>query len=193
MAANPTPVLRKSLDVAVVFPELDQIADKALRQAVVDVWEELWSMSPWTDFDQVPISPEIPYPTRPHNQCVLRMSLAVADELQRHHGVKINRDHLIAAAILQDASKVVEYQAPAGGGNAIFSELGRHYPHAFWAAHVALKKGIPHEIVHVLLTHSPQAAKFPSTLEGKILYYVDQIDVLAVFKDRWRKELFITK
>ena len=45
----------------------------------------------------------------------------------------------------------------------------------------------------IVLTHSPQAPKFPSTLEGKILYYVDQLDVLAIYKDRWRKELFITK
>ena len=49
------------------------------------------------------------------------------------------------------------------------------------------------EIVHVLLTHSPQAPRFPSTLEGKILYYVDQMDVIAIYKDRWHKELFITK
>jgi hypothetical protein len=47
--------------------------------------------------------------------------------------------------------------------------------------------------VHVLLTHSPQAAQFPSTIEGKILYYVDQIDVIGIYKDRWRKELHITK
>lgn len=150
-------------------------------------------MSPWTDLDDVPVSPEIPYSTKRHNQCVVRMSLAVADELVRSHGVKINRDYLIAAAILQDASKVVEYDAGDRKGTAVFSELGRQYPHSFWAAHVALKKGIPDEVVHVLLTHSPQAPKFPSTLEGKILYYVDQIDVIAVFKDRWRKDLFITK
>ena len=52
---------------------------------------------------------------------------------------------------------------------------------------------MPNSVVHILLTHSPQAPKFPTSLEGKILYYVDQLDVLAIFKDRWRKELFITK
>ena len=48
-------------------------------------------------------------------------------------------------------------------------------------------------VVHILLTHTPQAPKFPTSIEGKILYYVDQLDVIAIFKDRWRKELFITK
>src|SRR5690606_13348386 len=147
-----------------------QIADAKLRSAVEAVWQELWAMSPWTDMDKVPISPEIPYPTKPHNQCVVAMALAVADAFERFHGVKVNRDHLIAAASLQDASKVVEYDA-GPGDTAVFSELGRQYPHSFWAAHVALRKGIPDEVVHVLLTHSPQAPKFPATLEGKILYY----------------------
>ncbi len=94
--------------------------------------------------------------------------------------------------MLQDASKVVEYR-PGPDGKAEFSELGKTYPHSFWCAHVALRHGVPNSIVHILLTHSPQAPKFPASLEGKILYYVDQLDVLAIFKDRWRKELFITK
>jgi 23S rRNA maturation-related 3'-5' exoribonuclease YhaM len=120
------------------------------------------------------------------------MALAVADAFERHHRVKVNRDYLIAGAILQDASKVVEFERGADG-TAVPTEIGRNYPHAFWAAHVALRHEIPDEIVHVLLTHTPQASKFPTTLEGKILYYVDQIDVIGIHKDRWRKELFITK
>lgn len=37
------------------------------------------------------------------------------------------------------------------------------------------------------------AARFPASLEGQILCYVDQRDVLAIHKDRWRTELWITK
>jgi hypothetical protein len=54
-------------------------------------------------------------------------------------------------------------------------------------------KGIPDEIAHVMLTHSPSASKFPDSLEGKILYYVDQIDVIAIHKDRWKKHLLVGK
>ena len=183
---------RKPIDVLAMFPELADIRDAVLRQAVVDVWQELWSLSNYDDMATVPISPEISYPTLPHNQCVLRMAIACADELERAHNVKVDRDVLIASSILQDASKPVEYQTSPEGVTG-HSALGKLYPHSFWAAHVAILKGIPPSIVHILLTHSPQAPRFPDSLEGKILYYVDQIDVLAVFKDRWRKELFITK
>ncbi|MGV6871322.1 hypothetical protein ACUSIJ_01330 [Pseudochelatococcus sp. B33] len=182
---------RQPLDVMGIFPEIAQITDEGLRRAVIEVWEELWAMSPWHDIDEVPTNVDIPYPTRPHNQCVMSMALAVADAIERHHGISVNRDHLIAAAALQDASKVVEYQPPELGGR--HTELGKTYPHAFWAAHLALSKGVPDAVVHIILTHTPQSPTFPTSLEGKILYYVDQIDVLAIHKDRWRKELFITK
>ncbi len=184
--------VQQPIDVAAMFPAVKQIADAKLRAAVDAVWQELWSMSAWKRMEEVPTSLEIPYPTLPHNRCVLDMALAVADAFERHHGVKVNRDHLIAAAILQDASKVIE-SAPGPDGGAVATDIARQYPHAFWAAHLALRHGVPDPVVHVLLTHSPQAPAFPSTIEGKILYYVDQLDVIGIFKDRWRKDLYITK
>jgi hypothetical protein len=183
---------KEPIDVVAMFPQVADISDATLRKAVIATWETLWEMSPWKRIAEVPTSTEIPYPTLPHNQCVLEMAMSVADLFERHHGIKVNRDYLIAAAVLQDASKVVEF-APDAEGKVVATDIGKQYPHAFWAAHLALRNGIPDEIVHVLLTHSPQAPKFPATLEGKILYYVDQIDVIGIHKDRWRKELFITK
>lgn len=183
---------KQPIDIAEMFPAIMQIADPKLRAAVDAVWQELWAMSAWRRIEEVPTSLEISYPTLPHNRCVLEMALAVAAAFERHHGVKVDRDYLIAAAVLQDASKVIE-SAPGPDGRATATDLGRQYPHAFWAAHLALRHGIPNPIVHVLLTHSPQSPTFPSTIEGKILYYVDQIDVIGIYKDRWRKDLYITK
>lgn len=189
---DPVGAARKPIDVTRMFPEIAEIRDPGLRRGVIEVWEELWDASPWTDIEAVPTNTDVPYPTRPHNQSVMAMALAVAGAFERFHGITINRDYLIAAAALQDASKVLEYE-PEPGGGARLSELGRMYPHAFWTAHVAAQKGVPHEVVHMILTHTPQSATFPTTLEGKILYYVDQIDILAIHKDRWRKEIFVTR
>src|SRR4051812_39256304 len=108
-AHAPTLRDREPLDVAAIFPELAQISDRKLRDAVIAVWQELWAMSPWEDISEVPTSPEIPYPTVPHNQAVLAMALAVAETFEKFHRLKVDRDRLIAAAILQDASKVVEF------------------------------------------------------------------------------------
>ena len=175
-----------------MFPQIKQIGDAKLRAAVVEIWEELWRQSQWSDIGDVPTSGEIPYPNLPHMQCVVTLALAAADAFERHHGIKVNRDYLIAASVLQDASKVVEY-APGKDGKVTRTAIGENYPHGFWCAMLAVQKGIPDEIGHVMLTHSSSAAKFPDTIEGKILYYVDQLDVIAIHKDRWKKHLMIAK
>lgn len=183
---------RSRLDVASLYPQVAQIADAKLRQAVIEIWEELWAQSAWANIEDVPTSGEIPYPNLPHTQCIVELVLSVADAFEKYHGVKVNRDHLIAAAILQDASKVVEY-APGPDGKARHTSIGKNYVHGFWAAHLAVRKGVPDEISHVILTHGSASAKFPDTLEGKILYYIDQLDVIAIHKDRWKKNLMISK
>lgn len=180
---------REALNVEAIFPEIAQMNDLVLRGQVIEVWQELWSQSRWRSFDDLPTSKEIAYPARPHSQCVLTMALGIADAFERHHGLKIDRNVLIAAAILQDASKVVEYD-PGPDGQATHTAIGKSFPHAFWCAHVALSKGVPLSVCHIMVTHSPAAAKFPDSIEGKILYYVDQLDVIAIHGDKWVKRLF---
>jgi hypothetical protein len=163
------------------------IANHQLRAGV----EEIWQLSEFKSIDEVPSSVEIPYPHVKHNRAVLALALATADVFERAHGLRVDRDLLLAAGLLQDVSKLVEYR-PTGTGTG-YTERGQEFPHAFWAAHIALNHGLPDSVCHVILTHTPNAPTFPSSLEGKILYYVDQLDVLAIYGDRWRKELFITK
>lgn len=181
---------REAIDVNSMFPQISQMSDVSLRGKVEAVWQELWSESTWQSIHDLPTSGEIPYPAVPHSQCVLTMALSIADAFETHHGLRVDRDMLIAAAILQDASKVVEYR-PNADAKAVHTDIGSTFPHGFWCAHVALKHGIPMSICHIMVTHSPGSAKFPESIEGKILYYVDQLDVIAIHKDRWKKHLMV--
>ena len=183
---------QKPLDIEAIFPEIQQMDDQVLRAQVIDVWQELWSQSRWLSFDDLPTSKEIAYPAKPHSQCVLTMALSIADAFERHHGLKVNRNVLIAAAILQDASKVVEYD-PTPEGSVKHTEIGKNFPHAFWCAHVALSKGVPLSVCNIIMMHSPTATKFPDSIEGKILYYVDQLDVIAIHRDPWVKRQFLER
>ncbi|HYG45784.1 MAG TPA: hypothetical protein VEA17_22890, partial [Bordetella sp.] len=175
---------RGSVDFLHYYPWINDIRDASLRQSVLDVLADLWSQSTFLDIEQIPTSGKIDYPNMPHTQCVVELSLAIADAFERHHGIRVNRDVLIAASVLQDASKMVEYEPTADGVR--HTTIGKSYTHAFWCAHVALNRGVPAEVVHIILTHSPQAPRFPDTLEGKILYYADQLDVIAIHGDRWQ-------
>lgn len=183
---------KQAIDILALYPAVADIKNDALRQAVIDIWQEMWSESAWTAIGEVPTSGEISYPNLPHTQCIVEMALSVADAFESHHKLMVDRDILIAAAVLQDASKVVEYE-PDGAGGARHTEIGRNYVHGFWCAHLLAKRNLPHEVAHIVLTHGSAAPRFPSSLEGKILYYIDQLDVIAIHGDRWVKKLMITK
>lgn len=180
------------IDVMELFPDVCQIENASLREAVISIWEEFWQSSEWTNIENVPTSAEIPYSHITHNRAVLAMALSVAEVFERFHGVSVNRDYLIAAALLQDVSKLAEYR-PGEDGRPEKTEAGKQFPHAFLAASVSMQKGVPPEVIHILLYHSPGAAIFPESIEGKILYYVDQLDVIAIHKDRFRKQISILR
>lgn len=183
---------RRKCQIEALYPEVDAIEDAQLRAAVGAVWDDMWARSAWADPGDVPTSGEISYPNLPHSRSVLQIALGIADAFATHHGLQVNRDHLIASAVLQDASKVVEYE-PAPNGGASKTEIGKTFPHAFWCAHLGVIHGLPSDVCDTILTHSPSASRLPRTLEGKILFFADQIDVIAIHGDRWTKHLFLSK
>jgi len=189
-AARPAARPRPKVDLDRFLPEIGQIKDKALADKVRAVWADLWARSEFRDFAKVPTSGSIAYPNIPHTRSVIAMACAIADTYARFHGIRTDRDVLLAACLLQDASKLVEYR-PKKGGGVEKTEIGKNYPHAFSAAQSALAHGVPMSVVHIILTHSPSAAKFPQSLEGKIIYYADQLDVIAIHGDDFVKEQVI--
>ncbi|MBX9595826.1 MAG: HD domain-containing protein [Roseomonas sp.] len=183
---------RPMLDLDTYFPEVAQISDASLAEKVRAVWRDLWAQSFFDDLASVPTSGEIAYPNVPHTRSVTALALAIADVLARFHGTKIDRDVLIAACLLQDASKLVEYQ-PKPGGGVEKTAIGRAMPHAFEAARLAAQHGVPLPVLHIIATHSPSAAKLPETLEGRIVYLADEIDVTAIHGDQFVKEQIIRR
>lgn len=179
--------MKEKLEITKIFPEINEIQDEKLRAGVVQVWERLWEESSWEHIMDLPCSThKTDYPHVIHNRSVVKMAIQVAETLKEFHGVEINMDHLIAAALLQDASKLVEYE-PTPDGGCRLSELGKTFMHSYYGGHAALDVGIPHEVVQTIVTHSPDSPVYPQTLICKILFYVDQADMAAIGGDRWRK------
>ncbi|WP_067935171.1 HD domain-containing protein [Alicyclobacillus kakegawensis] len=181
---------KEPLNIENILPEVNWISDLETRKKVCLIWERLWQESSFTDINQLPVVPSTTYPHIPHNRAVVHMAVRVAEVLEEIHGVKIDRDDLIAAALLQDASKLVEYRKTEDGGYE-FTEMGSMFQHAFYAAHLALQYGLPHTVVQAIFTHTPDSAQFPPSLIARILFYVDQIDTAALGVDRWKKTSMI--
>lgn len=181
-------MVKPPLDVLALFPEIRQLSDPHLADAVVDIWQELWQRSDYRNIEDVPVSTSIDYPQIKHAQAVVRGALALADVWEPLHGIRFDRDVLIAGALLIDVSKLVE-STRDGPSPARHTELGRLLPHATYAAHLALAKGVRLEIVHCVLSHSPNGGKPPRTVEAQMLDWLDQADISAFGFDIWSRKV----
>jgi hypothetical protein len=179
---------KQRLDLGALFPELMEISDPTLRQSVAEIWDELWTMSAYERLEDVRVSLKIDYEQLKHTQGVLRAALACADVWSEVHGVLLDRDTLIAGALLMDASKLVETEPDPRGGHRA-SSIGTNLPHATYVAHLALARGVPLDVVHVITCHSPNGGKAPRTLEARLLDWLDQADISAFGFEIWTRKV----
>jgi HD superfamily phosphohydrolase YqeK len=174
--------------LADLLPELTWIEDPELRAKCAEIWVTLHHESNFPTISDVPVSPTLPYPHVVHNRSVVHMARATADVVQEFHNVTVNRDHLYAAALLQDAAKLVEFDClDPVSRKVVHSDLGRRFQHSLYVAHLALSAHLDFDIVEAILDHTYSSSRFPRTLIGKILYYTDQIDMAALGGDNWKK------
>jgi putative nucleotidyltransferase with HDIG domain len=175
-------------DVAYVvslLPEIELIADAELRAHVAEIWVECWRESSWERIEDAPKNPTLsgrPRPLVEHVRAVTQEAVAAADIVEARHDVVANRDTLVAAALLHDVSKLVEYRRDDTGGGAS-SSFGKLVQHAVYGAHKAIVRGLSDEIVHAIVSHTRRSGVAPRTLEAVILHYVDYLDTDVLLLD----------
>jgi hypothetical protein len=175
-------------DVVGIFPELHEIGDPALRGAVAEIWCEIAAEMPWHDIREVPKSarPNAHGTLIDHIRGVTQMALAICDIAQRMQGKPYDRDLLVAACLLHDASKPVESEPvpdtagkPPARPAARHSKLGKNVQHGVYAAHKILAKGLPLELANLVITHTHHSGVRAKTWEAAALFYADYADTDA--------------
>lgn len=165
------------------FPAIDRIEDEALREGVRRAWETAVKEVDVVDLASVPwLPPEqerlgLPDETLvDHVREVVDGSIALAEVLLASRGdrMALSMDHLVAGALVHDVSKLYEYAS----GEA--TEVGRLLGHPHFGVHVAAAAGLPAEVQHVVLAHSPRSAVEPATLEAAIVTSVDRVAAAAI-------------
>lgn len=177
----PRPLAIGAEDVLATFPELRDIADRALRDAVAEIWLEVLAESGWDALSDVPKHPyKVPSSVKlvEHTRSTTQMAVAVAEVAERIQGIPFDRDLLIAAANLHDVSKLVEFEPSAEGGRA--SRFGRLVQHGVYGAHKMWTKGLPLEMVHNVIVHTETSRYQPQTWEAVIVHAVDALDSRAL-------------
>ncbi len=165
-----------------LLPEVDLISDVKLRDKVIACWEEAVRFRGWTEelLREIPftlMADDVKIPFIDHVRAVCRMCTAADDVLSEVHGqnkTPVNRDYLIAGALLADVGKLLEFEIV--GGKPVKSEYGRHIRHPFSGVGLAFKHGLPSEVMHIIATHSKEGTGEKRLPESIIFHHCDFID-----------------
>ena len=173
-------------DIAQLFPPLMGIKDESLREKVAAVWSEAittgCSGKGWT-FDELRavrftlLAGEMDMKFVEHLNSCARQCIAIADVLESSFccGIPIQRDYLIAGALLADVGKPLEYSKDASG-KVIQGKFGQQVRHPFSGVALAYKHGIPGEVLHIIATHSHEGDKMERSIESIIFHHADFVD-----------------
>jgi hypothetical protein len=158
-----------------IFPEIHEINDEKLRQAVLNIWVEGCDDSGVEDLRKIPKNLDnIGYFLVNHTKVVTKSCKNTAQLIKELHHIEVNMDLLLAGALLHDVSKLMEITAD--GNDFLTSEFGEKVQHGFYAAYKAYEKRLPLDLQHMLIAHTPKSNIMPKTIEAVILYYVDGMD-----------------
>jgi len=168
--------------VAKLLPEVNDIKDTTLRGQVLSCWVEAIEFRGWTEdlLRNIPftlLAQNVKITFIDHVRAVCRMCLACDDVLAEIHGKRrtpVNRDYLIAGALLADVGKLMEFEIVDGKPNK--SDYGKHIRHPFSGVGLAFKHGVPSEVMHIIATHSKEGAGEKLLPESIIFHHCDFID-----------------
>src|SRR2546423_1144626 len=110
------------------------------------------------------------------NSCA-RQCIAIADILKKSFrcSIPIQRDYLIAGALLADVGKPLEFDKDSSG-KVIQGKFGQQVRHPFSGVALAYKHGIPGEVMHIIATHSHEGDKMERSIESIIFHHADFVD-----------------
>jgi hypothetical protein len=165
-----------------LLPEINEIKDADLRDKVIACWEEAIEFRGWTEelLQNMPftlLAENVQITFISHVRAVCAMCIACDKVLDEYHGKKktpINRDYLIAGAMLADVGKLCEFEIV--DGQPVKSDYGKHIRHPFSGVGLAFKHGVPSEIMHVIATHSKEGAGEKRSPESIVFHHADFID-----------------
>jgi putative nucleotidyltransferase with HDIG domain len=164
-----------------LIPEFLSIQDEGLRTSVLAVWEEAMSIGGWDldDLEKMPYTllienVDITFPQ--HVSVVCKLCIAMEDVLQGAYGdrYEIDRDALIAGALLADVGKLIEFKEVEGKYE--WASMYQFLRHPFTGVGLCFKHEIPEKVMHIVATHSWEGDKFKRRPESIIFHHADFTD-----------------
>lgn len=166
-----------------LWPELEWIQNRELREHVTQTWVRAFELSPLEpdDLKEIPFTllvPDCPATFMEHKRCVVHIARRAAESMQEFLGkaLKIDMDTVIAGAILADVGKLLEYERV--GGKAQQSKRGEALRHPFTGVALALSCGVPDEVCHIIAAHAAEGDLVKRSAEAYIVHHADFMSFL---------------
>lgn len=173
-----------------LWPELDWIKDKDLREKTARVWEIALERSVLTadDLNSIPFTllcgPDLKVSFMAHKRCVVHVALESGMKIKDFFGdeLPVDMDTLISGAILADVGKLLEY-VKDDQGKAVQGTYGKYLRHPFSGVSLAEECGLPPEVCHIIAAHAGEGDHVKRTTEAYIVHHADFMTFLP-FKSR---------
>ncbi len=161
-----------------ILPEIEWIGDADLKEKVIATWIDGMERGGWTpdDVARMPftLAKKVSASFAQHVRSVTRICAAVSDTFDEiYNGVdlKLDRDMLLAGALLHDVGKLVEMEEVDGAFRK--SADGKIVRHAFSGVALADAHGLPAAVQHIIGTHSKEGDPFKRIPESVICHFAD--------------------
>ncbi len=162
----------ESRDIEKSFPELAWVRNTDLRRKVVDVWKTAADRGHWQRLQDIPFTLifENSGLLVDHTRRMTQLAWSVVNVREE----PLNKDYLVAGAILHDVGKLLEYEMK--DGKIVKSAFGEKTRHPAAGAQLAEALKLPKEVVHIIATHSHEGDTMNRTPEAIIIHHCDFID-----------------
>jgi putative nucleotidyltransferase with HDIG domain len=176
--------------VKTLWPELEWIKDKSLREKTAKTWEIALERSVLTpaDLEKIPFTllcgPDLKVSFMSHKRCVVHIAKESGEKMNEFFGddLPVNMDVLISGAILADVGKLLEYELDKNN-KAVQGKYGMYLRHPFSGVSLAEECGLPPEVTHIIAAHAHEGDLVKRTTEAYIVHHADFMTFLP-FKSR---------
>ncbi len=161
------------------FPEIATIQDSKLRSQVTACWLDALHQSKYTAFEEAIFAlTMLECRLIDHVRAVTSIAMQIVEILVQFHQIPVNRDYVLAGALLHDLDKLIIYEKTTQGYQE--AKILKQFPHGYLGARIAHAHGVPPEIEHLILSHTRHQLVSPATIEAIIVHYADFADFDAL-------------
>lgn len=107
-----------------------------------------------------------------HTIAVTELCIKTAEIIEKNYGLKINKDYLIAGALLHDIMKIFEWKITKEGPE----HTGVLLDHSFLGVAELYHRGFPEGVIHIVASHFGEHGPTPPrNFEALIFHYLDTL------------------